>query len=142
MDVSWIGADLKPMNKLYNWCFKRLLGVRKLLCNDVCYVESGYPPFKDLIRHRQHKFFRSMWQERSQYDDDPLSFVIKITINSNTPTSRIVRDMVNTNVSDLDLLMQRVRDDIINSNSSRRTTYKDINPDLSVHYIYIEKTCS
>ena len=136
---SWIGADLKSMVKLYNWCLKRLLGVRKLTCNDVCFVESGYPPFKDLIKYRQHKFFHSMWQKRSQYDDDPLAFTIKITIDSNTPTSRTVREMVFTDVSDLCVSMQKVRDDILNSNSSRRTTYKDINPHLSLHCIYRDK---
>ena len=41
---SWVGADVKPVNKLYNWCIKELLGVRRSTCNDVCYMESGYPP--------------------------------------------------------------------------------------------------
>ncbi len=54
---SWIGADSTPMIKLYNSCLKRLFGVRKLLCNDLCCVESGYSSFKNLIRHRQHIFF-------------------------------------------------------------------------------------
>ncbi|XP_063848678.1 uncharacterized protein LOC135093363 isoform X9 [Scylla paramamosain] len=99
------------MVKLYNWCLKRLLGVRKLTCNDICYVESGYPTFKDLIRQRQHKFLYSMWHERSGYDDDPLAFTIRITVNSNTSTSRTVREMINTNVPDLSLVMKKLKDD-------------------------------
>ena len=65
--------------------------------------------------------------------------MIKITIISNTSTSRIVTDMINTNVSDLNLAMQRVRDDIMDSNYSTRLTSMDINPDLSVHYLYREQ---
>ena len=102
-------------------------------------MESGYPPFKDLIRHRQHKFLYSMWHERSGYDDDPLAFTIRMTVNSNTPTSRTVREMINTNVPDLSLVMQKLKDEMVNSNSSRRSTYKDINPDLLVHRIYTLK---
>ena len=81
---SWVGADLKPMVKLYNWCLKKLLGVRKSTCNDVCYVESGYPPLQDLVLYRQHKFSRTEWQERSQFDDDPLTFVIGLVQTSGT----------------------------------------------------------
>ena len=133
---SWIGADLKPMNKLYNWCLKRLLGVRKSTCNDVCYVESGYPPLHELVRYRQHKFFRSMWQERALYEDDPLTHVIKLVIETNTPTSRIVRELISTEETDLTVAMLNVKDGIINSISSRRITYKEVNPSLSVHYVY------
>ena len=48
MDVLWVGADMKPMLKLYNWGLKTLLGVRRSTCNDVCCVESGYMPL-DLV---------------------------------------------------------------------------------------------
>ncbi len=54
---SWVCSDLKPVIKLYNWCLKQLLGVRRTTCNDVCYVESGYPPLQDLVKYRQHKYF-------------------------------------------------------------------------------------
>lgn len=38
---SWLTTDLKPIVKLYNWCQKELLGVRRTTCNDVCYLEAG-----------------------------------------------------------------------------------------------------
>ena len=49
--------------KLYNWCLKKLLGVRKPTCNDV-YVESGYLALPDLVKYIQHQFLRTEWQER------------------------------------------------------------------------------
>ena len=41
---SWMAADMKPMVKLYNWCLKKLLGVRKSNCNDVCYMWNQVTP--------------------------------------------------------------------------------------------------
>lgn len=136
---SWIGADIKPMLKLYNWCLKTLLGVRRSTCNDVCYVESGYPPLQEIIRYKQHKFFHNMWQDRSQYNDDPLAFVIGLVTNTNTPTGRLLREFTNTEVTDLSDAMQGVISDITSSNSSRRITYREMNPEFSVHYVYKER---
>ena len=41
---SWLSGDLKPMEKLYKWCIKQLLGVRRTTSNDICLVELGLPP--------------------------------------------------------------------------------------------------
>ena len=46
---SWVGADLKPIVRLYNWALKHLLGVRKSTPNDVCYAEVGHPSLPDLL---------------------------------------------------------------------------------------------
>ena len=80
-----------------------------------------------------------MWQELAHYNDDPLAFTINTVINFNTPTSRSIREMLSTDVSELEQTMQRVRNDIAASTSSRRMVYKDINPELSVHSIYRHK---
>ena len=136
---SWLGADLKPMIKLYNWCIKRLLGVRKSTCNDVCYVEAGYPPLQDLVRNKQHKFIRTMWQERSSYTDDPLTFVIALVRGSSTCTGRMLKEFINNDVPEMPVTMQKVVQGIVNSDTSRRLTYKEINPDFSVHYVYKER---
>ena len=57
---SWVGADLRPVTKLYNWAIKELLGVRKSTPNIVCYAELGYSSLPDLVKIRQHKFFSKM----------------------------------------------------------------------------------
>ena len=46
---SWFTADLRPVSKLYNWCLKEMLGVRKTTCNDLCYIESGYPSLQNFF---------------------------------------------------------------------------------------------
>ena len=57
---SWVGGDLRPITKLYNWGIKQLLGVRKTTPNDVCYAEAGYPSLPDLVRLKQHIFYSKM----------------------------------------------------------------------------------
>ena len=137
--VSWVGADVKPMIKLYNWCLKRLLGVRKSTCNDVIYIESGYPPLQDFIKYRQHKFFYTMWQERRGYNDDPLVFIMNLIMNSQTCTGHAIRTFVTENVTPLGETMIRVSNALRQSESSRRMTYQLINPDMTVHYVYRER---
>ena len=132
---SWVGADIKLISKLYNWCLKQLLGERRSTCNDVCYAESGYPPLGDFVKARLF-FFRSMWQERSNHDDDPLGFVIRMVMDMNTMTGRSIRLFIDSNVTDLSEIRKNVLRDIRNSRSSRRETYMDIIPDGSLHYVY------
>ena len=52
---SWLDVDIRPVRKLYNWSLKNLLDVRLSTCNDVCYVEAGYPPLQSLIKSKQNK---------------------------------------------------------------------------------------
>ncbi len=73
---SWLGADLKPITKLYNWAIKQLLGVRKSTPNDVCYAEVGCPALPDLIRQRQHDYFVKISNEKQGQEDNPLMFAM------------------------------------------------------------------
>lgn len=136
---SWLCADLKPIVKLYNWCLKQLLGVRRTTCNDVCYVESGYPPLHALIRYKQHSYFYKMWQDRSAYQDDPLALAIRTVIESNTIISRLVSDYILREADGLDMAMRDIVAGIQASESSRRMTYKDINPSFDINFVYKER---
>ena len=136
---SWLDTDLKPITKLYNWGLKQLLGVRKTTCNDTCYLELGYPPLRDLVRSKQRHFFHKMWRERSSMDDDPLICTINIVLNTRYPMQRYVSELINVTVNDVEQAMNTLKLNILNSGSSRRITYREINPDLSVHDVYCTK---
>ena len=133
---SWFTADLKPLNKLYNWCLKEMLGVRKTTCNDVCYVESGYPSLPHLIKFKQHKFFKNIWNERSNFDDDPLAFAIKKVVETNISTSKLIREFITRELITLERHRQSMINDIQMSTSSRRQGYKIMNPNFSVNNVY------
>ena len=136
---SWLGADFRPVIKLYNWSLKQLLGVRRTTTNQVCYAESGYPPLPDLIKYKQHKYFFVTWPERENIPDDPLSFAINLVKNTNTPNGKLIKYMIQNRIVTLSDAMDGVRSYIQESDTSRCNTYKDINPDCSVHSIYTKK---
>ena len=136
---SWFNADISPITKLYNWALKELLGVRLSTCNDLCYIESGCPPVKDLIRYKQRKFFKQMWVERSGQMDDPLAHAMAITIQYNSSTGKYIQSLINNDVNDIEEIMQKLKDNISHSNSTRRTFYKVVNPELTVASIYNNK---
>lgn len=136
---SWLGADLKPVIKLYNWSMKELLGVRRATANSVCYAELGYPSMPDLVRYRQHKFYHNMWSDRRDMNDDPLSFAMKCVMTLNTSGGKLVAYMTGNNVPHLSTMVRNVHDNINNSNTTRYNVYKTINPHLTVHKIYEKK---
>ena len=133
---SWLNADLRPMVKLYNWAIKQLLGVRMTTCNDLCYIEVGYPPLKDLVIAKQRKFLAKMWAERSSMDDDPLVFAIRTVINAQYKTSNYINRLMNSKEDDLGNAMEKLKTSIRESQSSKRCFYKLTNPDLITHDIY------
>ena len=133
---SWLTADLKPITSLYNRCIKELLCVRRSTCNEVCYTETGYPSLRQIVKNKQHKFFRKVWQERSNMVDDPLMFAINLALSSNSPTARLIQQCVTTEVGDVTYVHDDITSSLRNSDSSRRKTYVELNPSLTVHSIY------
>ena len=136
---SWVGADLKPMIKLYNWAIKQLLGVRKSTPNDVCYAEIGYPSLPDLIRRKQHKFYKKIVMEREDLPDDPFMFALGVSTRENTPMSTTIRSFLYTDIPDMCDLMRNVHERIASSGGSRCIVYRTLNPSLSVHRLYTER---
>ena len=68
--------------------------------------------------------------------DDPLVLAIYITINARFNTGTYVSQLLNHDINDISVAMETLKRDLFLSASSRRVTYKEINPDLSVHDIY------
>ena len=136
---SWINGSLRPVEKLYNWGIKQLLGVRMTTCNDLCYAELGVPPLKALVMMKQRKFFKSMWNERQHMIDDPLAFAIRTTLNANISTSQYVSQLINQDINDVAVAKELLHRSIRLSQSSRRITYKLLNPSLEIPSAYHEK---
>ena len=134
----WLNGDIKPLEKLYKWYIKTLLGVRKTTNNDICLVELGMPPLKALIKRKQRTFFSKMWLERNGMDDDPLIYAMHTVLNYNDSQSRVLRDMTVNNINDVQLALVTLKTNILNSNSNRIIFYKLINTQLDVHTVYID----
>ena len=137
---SWLDGNIKPMEILYNMCIKHLLGVRKTTNTNLCMVELGLPPLKSLVKEKQRKFFRDMWVERRDMADDPLNFMLRLTLSSNTSASRYVKDLLDNDVHDTSEAMNNIIQNVCNSNSSKCIYYKSINPSIPVHSVYNMKS--
>ena len=127
---------MKPINKLYMWCIKKLLGVRKTTRNDLCLLESGYPPLVSLVKAKQRKFFRKMWIERHDMPDDPLIYVLNQCMYNNTSTSRLLHDFVNNDVDDVEKAFEDLKASVILMESPKAQLYRALNPQMSVHPVY------
>lgn len=136
---SWVSANIKPVQKLYNWALKELLGVRRATTNNVCYAELGYPSLPYLLSHKQHKFFHSMWSERHDMTDDPFSFTLRYIMALNTSLGKLISHMANNDAPVMSSLMSNVHDAITNSQSTRCNVYKTINPQFKVHDAYVKR---
>ena len=130
---------MRPVEKLYNWGIKQLLGVRMTTCTDICYVELGYPPLKSLVMARQRKLFQRLWSERCDMLDDPWTHAVTLTLAANTPTTTHVTGLLNDDIDDIKVGIQTLKQSILHSESSRRVTYRELNPDLSVHELYCRR---
>ena len=115
---------------------KNLLDVRLTTCNDVCYVEAGYPPLQALVKSKQRAFFSKMWLERQRMEDDPLTLAIKMSMENRYQTRAYIAQLLHSTASDIDEGVREMKENISTSESSKRVTYKQINPDLSVHSVY------
>ena len=137
---SWLGGDLRPVNKLYMWCVKQLLEVRKTTCNDLCLLELGLPPLRALVASKQRKYFSNTWYERRYLDDDPLVHSINTVLSYNYHTARYVRDLLYNNINDVQIAMNNLKQKVLNSESSRYQLYCVLNPNLDIHDIYATRT--
>ena len=135
---SWLNGDVKPLEKLYNWAVKQLLGVRMTTCTDVGYVELGLPPLKYIIRGKQRTFFQRLWEERQHMVDDPWVHAVKLVLATNTTTCKYIRGLITDKLDDYVIGCNCLKQSIRDSTSSRRVTYRQLNPDLTVDVCYLK----
>ncbi len=115
---SRLNGDLKPAVKLYNWGIKQLLGVCMTTVNEICYLELALPALRALGTHKQRKFFSSMWRERRDMNDDPWTFVVRLVLEADTPTSRLISDLLTQDKDDIGKAIHVMKQSVLQSNSS------------------------
>ena len=68
--------------------------------------------------------------------DDPWAHSVKLVLAARIPTSKYVHDLTHLSTDDVSVARNAMHFSLIQSQSSRRLTYKILNPDLTVHSIY------
>ena len=71
--------------------------------------------------------------------DDPLAFAISTVLNTNNSTSRYVSQLLNVDIDDIGVAKASLTQSLMQSQSSRRMTYRLLNPSLETSEIYCKK---
>ena len=77
-----------------------------------------------------------MERKVTQLDDDPLMLALRTVMGARYNTKHFIQDLLCNDVDDVEVGIQEVKQSVRDSTSSRRCTYLEINPRLSVHAVY------
>ena len=72
-------------------------------------------------------------------DDDPLVLVIKTVLEARYSTWTYVDGLIRETMDNVQMAKETLKSNIMNSDSSKRETYREMSPDLKVHEIYSTK---
>ena len=133
---TWMSSNLKVANNVYLSSLRDLLGVRKTVCSDLVYLESGEPSATAFITRKQRKFLKKL-QSRPDYDRSYFATFINKAIEVRSPMG-IYIEQLRRSEEDPVLTERQVLKTRVNGNteSSRRMTYKQLNPDLESPTVY------
>ena len=132
---SWLTDNMKPISAQYNQLVRCLLGVRMNTCMDLCLVEAGIPPAKDIILKRRSKYLKSIVEA----DDRELPFTIALGMckDNNTPGFQYISKCLRYDIglNPLSAIVETIKARCANS-TKYRTYATVLNPSLSLHPIY------
>ena len=134
---TWLTNDLRPAETVYMMTLKRMLGIRVTTCNDIVLAELGRSSAKAALRQHQANFLHKL-MSRQGLSDTYLGRVINLAISERSPAGLIMKSLLDhgSNHSHIDADLDRIKQRICTSGSTRRTTYREINPSLTTHAIY------
>ena len=117
-----------------------LLGVRTTICSDLILIESNEPSATALLKSKQLKYIRKI-QSRPDFNTSYLQKIIRKAIEAQCPMGKYIQQLraihLDPVVSERECLRSRVNENLV---SSRRSTYKQLNPDLESPAIYTSST--
>jgi len=102
-----------------------MLSIRQTTCNDLVFLETGQANVKQIILDRQTKFLRKM-KTRNNYVMD----IVNLAIITGSPMGKRMANLINLDISQRSLFMKSLKESVEKSVSSRRITYKELNPHL------------
>ena len=133
---TWWTSNLKMATKLHLGTLKDLLNVRNTVCTELVYLESGMGSASANIMRRQLKYVRNL-MARPGYNSSYLSTLISKATEVRSPMGMYLQALLNIEgdpvENELILLQQKVMENV---ESSRRITYRMVNPELRAPAIY------
>ena len=114
---------------------KSRLGVRNTTCNHIVFVESGEIGAKSYIRD-MHVSFLHRLVSSDHYTGSYIEKMINPAIQVRCPAGKVLQQLINSEVDCVTQEKSKIVLAMSNETSTRRTSYRAINPDLSVHEAY------
>lgn len=103
-----------------------MLGVRSTTCNDLTYLETGFPDAKTMILQRQQSFLKKLLARPPDY----VSRAIDLAIATRSPMGKKIQTILDMRSQPISDFNQRLRQTVSTSTSSRRMNYRFLNPTL------------
>ena len=127
---TWLGCDKRILSGPYLQTLKSLLSVRETTCTDVVYTEAGVPSAETYVVSRQQSFLKRLY-DRQDFFNSYIGWAVQEAIRVRSTMGKAISKLTG------DTLTRDTHTDAVSmSNSSRRMSYRDINPDLTRHLIY------
>ena len=126
---TWLTDKFPALEIMYGKVVRSLLGVRQSTPLDLCLIEAGMQPIKDLIMQRRNSFLAKKIPTLSE--EDPLSIALELTRHIQSVQLRQFRACMDYTPVPLE---DRIRD--LSEYKTRYHTYLDINPELTQHRVY------
>ena len=131
---TWLGTEFKEVQKVYVSAVKAILGVRETTRNDTSLIEAGMPSLPQLIKKRTCAFMKKELNS-GRTSDTPLIRIYKLCKAKRTKGFIFLDNVLNPSTQSDVSLIEKFQ----NQNTSKARTYREINPELTVHKVYMSK---
>ena len=128
---TWLGSEIKDVEKVYVSAIKAVLGVRETTRNDTTLIEAGMPSLSQLIKKRTRAFMKKELNS-GRTQDTPLIKIYKLCESKRTKGFTFLSKVVNPATQPEMSIVEKFR----NQDTSKARTYREINPELTTHKAY------
>ena len=128
---TWLGTEVREVEKIYISALKSVLGVRETTRTDTTLIESGMPSLQELIKKRTRTFMKKEL-DRDGSCDTPLIKIYKLCESKRTKGFVFLSNLFNLSTQGVDSVIEKFR----TQDTSKARTYREINPKMNVHNVY------
>ena len=128
---TWFTPSFGKIETMYMKIVKGMLSVRPSTCNDLCLLEAGMLPIRELIVARRAKYIKKKFANLNV--ETPLNMAYDLAKSANTNSARLITQALEERV----LPINSVRNLILSQQSTKRSTYIEMNPELKESKIYV-----
>ena len=103
---TWLDVSLLPVEKMYSTAVRCLLDVKKSTPILTCLIEAGIPSLRSVVKEKQAKFFKRIYEERKDMvDSDPLMHTLNFMKVNNPALFTHIEERQHSNYLDIPLLV-------------------------------------